>query len=96
MPSAAQLAKRDKYLIEGKVQVVAYSTKLAVFTVKGSSDDPYEVRFEEGVWVCDCPAQMTACVHVLAVRLLCPLGAKDEAHGLEIEIGSLDLDELLG
>lgn len=95
MASDAQLAKRDKYVLEGKVQVVWHSLEnggTASFRVSGSSPVPYEVVFRDNGWSCDCPAQKPECVHVLAAQLVSPLRSATD----DVVLAPEDLDSLLG
>lgn len=55
--------KADRYLAEGRVRVVSLDP--VVVRVRGSVDEPYEVRFVGDVGTCSCPAQVR-CAHLVA------------------------------
>lgn len=96
MASDAQLAKRDKYLLEGRVEVITHSTDppFAHLRVRGSGQGPYEVWFRANCWACSCPAQVAECVHVLVAMMISPLRASGDGHtGLNT---NPDIDALLG
>lgn len=96
MPSDAQLIKRDRYLIDGRVEVITHSTDppFAHLRVYGSAPGPYEVFFRANMWTCTCPAQITECVHVLVAKLISPLRTSADApSGLNT---NPDIDALLG
>jgi hypothetical protein len=95
MASDAQLVKRDKYLIEGRVEVVTHSTDppFAHLLVRGSGSEPYEVWFRANGWTCSCPAQVLECVHILVAKLISPLRPSVGGHtGLNT---NPDIDALL-
>lgn len=105
MPSDAQLAKRDKYLIEGKIKVVMADDVSATVFAQGSGDEPYVVRFRANTWSCNCPAQKPDCVHVLAAMQVSPLRSREGGptgvgnSDPEIDAilaGDLNMDDLLG
>lgn len=66
-PSAAVLSKADRYLTEGRVAVSRLTTEEGHFRVAGSGPEPYKVAFR-GDWICNCPAQVMPCAHIVACQ----------------------------
>lgn len=62
-------AKAHALLTSGKVRCMTQTPTEGLFTVQGSDKDPYEVKYRQGVWWCDCPARVE-CSHLVAVRLV--------------------------
>lgn len=58
--------KAMKYLATGRVRAARVEPGYALVLAYGSADQPYHVENRMGVWVCDCPAQVSYCAHVVA------------------------------
>lgn len=62
--------KAAEYLAQGRVKVKAVVTSghpTGLFSVAGSLEEPYEVRYLSN-WTCDCPARVPVCAHILACQ----------------------------
>lgn len=64
--SPAVEKKAMQYLAESKIRVVEVSGNSAQLTAKGTG--LYLIRFQGGVWVCDCPARVALCAHIVAAK----------------------------
>ena len=92
MASDKVVAKAHRLLVTGKVTAVEQTSTTAYFQVQGSDTEPYDVKFQQGVWICDCPARVD-CAHLLAVRLVSP-GAAVTAAPFAPEPEAVSTDEL--
>lgn len=87
-------AKADRYLVEARIGIVSVSNnadvKSAVLNVR-SDNGMYLVKYQGGSWMCDCPARVLECAHVVAAKKIIHFQAKPS-----IPTEHSDLDELLG
>lgn len=76
-------ASEDKalaYLAEGRIKVIQATPTEALIHAHGSGKDPYDVRYQAGIWTCSCPARKPLCAHVIAAHLISPLRDGDSGN----------------
>ena len=71
MPSVTTDTKALRYLA-GRIRAlhVDAAARTATFRVLGSSETPYTVVYDGGIWSCTCPARVADCAHVKACALV--------------------------
>jgi uncharacterized Zn finger protein len=62
-------AKAGRLLVEGRIEIVRLDGHGCLALVRGDSGEIRTVRFERGVWTCDCPA-LGYCSHAMACALV--------------------------
>jgi hypothetical protein len=73
MAKQTPATKAIAYLTDGKIKIQEHDVVRARILAYGSDNRPYTITFDSAGWVCDCPAQIAECAHVLAAKLISPL-----------------------
>jgi uncharacterized Zn finger protein len=93
MPKQTPAEKAVAYLTEGKLSVQTHTATHARILAQGSDSRPYTITFDPSGWVCDCPAHVSECAHILAAKLISPL--RQEQHTSLSSSSNPDLDKFL-